>query len=122
MNKYFQRNEFACQCGCGFAAVDAELLDVITDVREAYGPLVITSGCRCEEHNTAVGGAKNSAHKLGLAADFRPPLSAVKEYPQLLGMIQEYLLEKYPEKYGIARGSSFIHIDVKPGGARRWIY
>lgn len=121
-SKYFSREEFRCGCGCGFASVDAELLEVITDVRETFAtPLVITSGCRCETHNANVGGAVNSSHMLGLAVDVRPPKSEVGFY-QLLKDIHKYLLDKYPDKYGIARGDNFVHIDVKPGKARRWTY
>lgn len=36
-------------------------------------PMLISSGYRCPALNTAVGGARNSAHKSGLAADFIAP-------------------------------------------------
>ncbi|WP_459594920.1 D-Ala-D-Ala carboxypeptidase family metallohydrolase, partial [Enterobacter hormaechei] len=53
LNQYFKRSEFACRCGCGTSTVDAELLQVITDVREKFGPVVINSGHRCVKHNAA---------------------------------------------------------------------
>ena len=44
-----------------------QLLDPI---REAWGePIVVSSGYRCKELNALVGGAKNSHHLLGCAAD-----------------------------------------------------
>ena len=44
-----------------------QLLDPI---REAWGaPIVVSSGYRCKELNELVGGAKNSHHLLGCAAD-----------------------------------------------------
>ena len=47
------------------------LVDQLLDpIREAWGdPIVVSSGYRCKELNTLVGGAKNSHHMLGCAAD-----------------------------------------------------
>ena len=47
------------------------LVDQLLDpIREAWGePIVVSSGYRCKELNTLVGGAKNSHHLLGCAAD-----------------------------------------------------
>lgn len=42
-------------------------------LREAIGsPIIISSGYRCRDLNTAVGGSATSYHLLGLAADFHP--------------------------------------------------
>lgn len=115
MNNYFKRDEFACKCGCGFAAVDAELLEILTDIRETYGkPIRITSACRCLTHNAKVGGAKDSMHLKGMAADIQVEgFSPAK--------IEQYLLGKYPGKYGIAAATTFCHIDVREKAAR-WKY
>lgn len=44
--------------------------NVLDPLREAWGkPVVVTSGYRCPELNKAVGGAKNSHHMQGMAAD-----------------------------------------------------
>ena len=47
------------------------LVDQLLDpIRKAWGsPIVISSGYRCKELNALVGGAKNSHHLLGCAAD-----------------------------------------------------
>lgn len=46
---------------------------VLDPLRERWGsPIIVTSGYRCEELNRAVGGAKASYHRLGMAADVRP--------------------------------------------------
>ena len=47
------------------------LVDQLLDpIREAWGePIVVSSGYRCKKLNTLVGGAKNSHHMLGCAAD-----------------------------------------------------
>lgn len=112
LNKYFKRKEFACRCGCGTSTVDAELLQVVTDVREYFGsPVVITSGHRCSNHNRRVGGAASSMHMTGKAAD-------IKVKGKDASAIASYLEHKYPDKYGIGRYNSFTHIDVRDGKAR----
>ena len=47
------------------------LVDQLLDpIREAWGePIVVSSGYRCKELNTLIGGVKNSHHMLGCAAD-----------------------------------------------------
>lgn len=112
LNQYFKRKEFACRCGCGTSTVDAELLQVITDVREHFGsPVVITSGHRCAKHNANVGGAKNSMHLTGKAAD-------IKVRGILPSEVHKYLTDKYQGKYGIGKYNYFTHIDVRAGCAR----
>lgn len=112
LNKYFKRREFACKCGCGTSTVDAELLKVITEVREHFeAPTSITSGHRCAKHNANVGGAKNSVHMTGKAADIK--VSGI--HPSV---VADYLEKKYPSQYGIGRYASFTHIDVRDGKSR----
>jgi zinc D-Ala-D-Ala carboxypeptidase len=52
-----------------------QLAGVLEEVRSLLGgaPILVSSGYRCLELNEAVGGAKNSAHMDGLAADFTAP-------------------------------------------------
>jgi len=112
LNKYFKRSEFACHCGCGFSAVDVELLTVLTEIREELNtPVVIISGCRCESHNEAVGGAKHSKHVKAIAADIKIPKHDPID-------IYNYLNRKYPDKYGVGLYTSWVHIDVRPKIAR----
>lgn len=112
LNKYFKRKEFACRCGCGTSTVDAELLQVVTDVREHFGvPVVITSGHRCAKHNANVGGAKNSMHLTGKAADIK--VTGIEPME-----VRAYLCNKYQDKYGIGAYPTFTHIDVRDNKAR----
>lgn len=112
ISKHFDRREFACSCRCGFDAVDAELLAVLEGIREHFGqPVSITSGCRCEAHNRAVGGETRSQHMLGKAADIHVRSTAPK-------LVFDYLHSKYPAQYGIGQYTSWVHIDVREGCAR----
>ena len=56
------------------------LVDQLLDpIREAWGePIVVSSGYRCKELNDLVGGAKNSHHLLGCAADITVPQGGKK--------------------------------------------
>lgn len=56
----------------------AQLLDPL---REAFGrPIIVTSGYRCLELNTAVGGSPTSAHLQGYAADLVPKDGDVQRF------------------------------------------
>lgn len=78
--KYFQPIEWACKCtrpDCASRAramrLSDQLLTRLDLLRVIIGaPIVITSGCRCKEHNAAVGGAERSYHLQGRAADIKP--------------------------------------------------
>lgn len=110
--KNFKRSEFACHCGCGFNTVDAELLAVLDMLRDDIDlPIHITSGCRCNQHNTFVDGAKNSQHMTGKAADIK-----------IIGMkptdVYNLLNDRYPHTYGIGLYKSWVHIDIRCDKAR----
>lgn len=111
MMKYFKKSEFACKC-CGISIVDVELGDVLDDIRGHYNsPITVVSGYRCEKHNTNVGGAKNSQHMQGIAADIKVSGKEPSEVYKLLN-------EKYNDKYGIGLYESWVHIDVRKNKAR----
>jgi uncharacterized protein YcbK (DUF882 family) len=66
MAKYFRPEEFACQCGCGLSRLDPKLIELLDSARTIFGrPIIISSGTRCQKHNTEIGGARNSAHLIG---------------------------------------------------------
>lgn len=76
---HFKKSEMRCKCGGRYcngypAAIDAKLMGILEALRSHYGkPVTIRSGLRCSRHNAAVGGAKNSKHKAGKAADIYIP-------------------------------------------------
>ena len=69
---FFKPYEFECKCGCGLNNINPYLAVKLDFARSYAGvPFVITSACRCEKHNKAVGGIKTSSHLKGLAVDIK---------------------------------------------------
>ena len=71
---HFFFSEFRCTCGgvydtCRTILVRRELLQSLEKYRNLAGPVHIESGYRCPPRNKAVGGASNSQHMYGTAAD-----------------------------------------------------
>ena len=61
---------------------------LLDPIREVWGePIVVSSGYRCPELNTLVGGAKNSHHLLGCAADIIAGNKA--DHRRLFNLIQQ---------------------------------
>lgn len=118
--KNFKVSEFACKCGCGHNPIDQRVINMCQAIRDEVGvPVRVNSGCRCKEHNTKVGGVKNSKHLTGKAAD----LSCSKGNKALYAAAQKLFAEgKLPDlDFCRIRGyRSWIHIDC--GGKRnnRW--
>jgi len=112
ISKNFDRIEFACKNRCGFRAVDKELVEVLQDVRDHFcGPVNIHSGCRCKEWNAVWSGNSSSEHINGIAADFD-----VKSISN--DLVYDYLVKKYPDKYGLGKYATWIHIDVRKTKSR----
>lgn len=108
--KYFKRSEFRCPCGkCGGFPVEMseQLIRLADTVREHFdAPAPVSSGVRCPEHNSRVGGVANSRHMAGKAMDFcieGIPASIVLPYVQSLSGI----------RYAYAIDSNYVHMDVK---------
>ena len=113
LSKHFSKSEFACKCGCGFSQPTPELIIKLEKLRELCGnkPMTINSGCRCAKHNKAVGGAKNSQHQYGTAAD-------VRQVPGLT-IDQMAKLAEQAGFDGIGKYNGRIHVDVR-GCKARW--
>jgi len=108
----FDRNEFACKCGCGFSTVDIQLIEMLEIVRGRYDlPITITSGCRCEDHNHDINGSLGSQHLHGRAADFK--IEGVE--PEL---IANFIIRHAPNKFGVGIYPSWIHLDSRDTPAR----
>ncbi len=117
ISKNFSRSEFASKDDSGYDTVDIGLIGVLEDVRahfvEKYPDrdikVVINSGARSPAHNKDEGGGEHSQHLYGKATDFY--VANVHE-----DEVADYLIAKYPGKYGIGRYTGRTHLDVRSGG------
>lgn len=112
-SRHFQRREFACSCGCGFDTIDAETLRVLEAVRKAFeAPVTITSGARCQAHNARVGGASDSQHLVGRAADIQVKGHAPDD-------VHSWIRQHFPQA-SLGLYDTFVHVDTRSGGPARW--
>ncbi len=93
------------------------LAQELDKVREAWGsPLLVNSWYRPPDINRAVGGASNSQHLYGKAADIRPAQGNIYDFQKWLDNVA------WKDKavgYGAKKG--FVHVDLRPGRIR-WNY
>lgn len=101
------------------------LMDYLDKVREAFGKaIIVTSGFRSPRLNKAIGGAPDSQHMKGQAADIRPV--DFKELRQLFATIRkvggfDQLILEEP-----AGRTPWIHVSINPanrpprGEVKRW--
>ncbi len=121
LSKNLSRHEMACECGCGFATADIELVAVMQESADHFNAKIRVSGpCRCLSHNETVQKKYNpdyvpfsseSRHMWGDATDYYLVGVTARE-------LYDYLDEKYPNKYGIGLYSNRVHLDVRPIRAR----
>ncbi len=112
LSKNFQVKEFACKDGTDTILIDSELVTVLQKIRDHFGaPLTITSGYRTASHNAAVGGASNSYHMKGMAADIKVQGVSPRQvaaYAELLGV------------RGIGLYSTWVHVDTRTSSSYFW--
>lgn len=84
--------------------------------REVKTPLEFSSGYRCRECNTRIGGVKNSAHLRGKAVDILIDNSAERF------LIVRSALGMNFQRIGVGRG--IVHVDVDTSLPQRvlWLY
>ena len=71
-----------------------KLVEQLQRIRDRYGkPIIISSGYRCDKLNRAVGGAKNSDHIFGAAADIHSVEDTYEANKELWDVIMEMYTE-----------------------------
>ena len=125
LSDHFDRSEFACSC-CGKLPdpIPSRLIRALEELRALAGcPIHITSAYRCTEKNKAAGGARNSYHLSGEAADITFGGISPKAMYTLALSVKAFreggigIYPKYIDRDGRTRGN-FIHVDVRRGKAR----
>lgn len=108
----FTVDEFACNDGSDVVFISPELVTILQKVRTHFGRAVkINSAYRTPAYNKKVGGATNSQHMQGIAADIKINGVAPKK-------IAAYLETLIPNKGGIGIYSTFVHVDVRSKKSR----
>jgi uncharacterized protein YcbK (DUF882 family) len=117
----FSLDEFASADG---TAPSGEVLKNLTELaknlevlRKHIGqPIRVTSGFRSREHNRKIGGATNSFHVLGMAAD----IQVSKMTPEQVAKAIELLIaEGKIKEGGLGIYRTWVHYDVR-GTKARW--
>lgn len=124
LSQHFSSSEFRCHCRkCQMPAIAPELLQaleqLISDMTvPATGRVTvhITSGYRCPDHNRKVGGAPNSQHCQGIAADIVVKTPSGNIIPPI--SVYSYFDHLFPNSHGLGLYKGWTHIDTRPNRAR----
>lgn len=107
LSEHFKVREFACRDGSDPILVAPRLVMVLQTIRDHFGKaLVINSGYRTPQYNAKVGGAAQSQHCYGTAADI-----AIKGVSP--ATVAAYARRLMPDWGGVGIYDSFTHIDVR---------
>lgn len=107
LSKNFTLKEMQSHDNADIVLVDEKLTAYLQMIREHFGKSVkISSGYRTAAHNAKVGGAKNSYHTKGMAADiivYGISSKRVAQYAEAIGILG----------IGWYEGQKFTHIDTR---------
>ena len=120
LTKNFFISEFACKDGSEVpmdlienVKILAEQLQVLRDFFDL--PITINSSYRTKNHNKKVGGAKNSQHLLGKAADIVVLSISAKETQKAIELL---ISNGKMKEGGLGSYNSFTHYDIRNSKAR----
>ena len=116
----FSLSEFQCKCGCKMPAdVEEnikELADNLQVLRDVIGRIDLTNAYRCKEHNADVGGATDSQHIKGKAADIK---SSTLNPSEIASVVDDLMKIEWFKIGGIGIYNTFTHVDIR-GYKARW--
>lgn len=106
VSAHFKVSEFACKDGSSICLVHRYLWEKLEALRRACGnrPITINSGYRTYQHNKNIGGASNSYHLYGLAADIVVSGMSALKVAQLADKI-------FGDSGGVGLYNGYVHID-----------
>lgn len=111
-SEHFKVYEFASKDGAEPVFINPDLLTLLEKIRAHFGaPVTISSGYRSWSHNNKIGGAKNSQHLYGNAADIQVKGKTPTE-------VADYAETLLPTSGGIGRYATFTHVDVRTKKSR----
>ena len=87
-------------------------LMLLEPARFLVGPIIVSSGFRCEEVNRQVGGVAKSQHLTGQAADIRPMNPG--QFQNLVDFLKTW---EYTDQ--LLTGSTWLHVSWTPFGTPR---
>jgi uncharacterized protein YcbK (DUF882 family) len=103
----FNLKEFECPC-CQTVKLEPYLINCLQALRYAlHCKIYVTSGYRCQKHNTEINGVKDSRHLLGQAVDITVQSIA----PEYLLKLASDIGFKYAY-FNDSKGYFHLHIEV----------
>ena len=106
----FKVREFACKDGSDYILIDDQLVNIVQAIRDNFGVAVtINSGYRNASYNKRIGGAVNSQHIYGKAADI------------VVSDIDPARVAAFADSLcigGVGLYRTFIHVDSRAGRVR----
>lgn len=98
--------------------------NILQPIREIYGkPIIVSSGYRCNQLNTAIGGSPTSEHRYGMAADIHSISDTREDNKELWDIIRKYLKDN---NVGFGQlinefDYNWIHISYNPKNQRKQV-
>lgn len=121
LTKNFNLSEFKCKDGTAvpyyLQNTVKELAENLQVLRDHVGkPITINSAYRTASHNRKIGGAINSQHLIGKAADIViPGMTSSQVYAAITALIRAGKMKQG----GIGYYRNFVHYDIR-GWYARW--
>jgi len=105
LSAHFKVREFACKDGSNNVIIEDDLIELLEAIRCAIlKPIEVVSGYRTKSYNQKCGGAENSFHIKGMAADIK----AAGISPTKLGIWAAMC-----GATGVGIYKDWVHIDVR---------
>jgi uncharacterized protein YcbK (DUF882 family) len=116
LSSSFKVKEFRCKDGSDEILISDELVHILQTIRHYYNaPITINSGYRTPEYNEKIGGAKDSQHMKGTAADIN--VAGIRP-SKLYVSLDKGVVTGKSHPGGLGLYDNFVHVDVRKTKAR----